>query len=418
MFLQREGDAIGHFYDGCLTDERYIDVGETGLAWTNREELSKNSEIHFLCQHRRNSQMFASAHNSCILIWSWFGTDRYDSYKMAVLCHCGVPRDEKRIVYGMCFLSEVPESLARDDGQVLLTLTGYSDRPWLTVSFLLVCHGSHRILYEFNIGQDGSLLEAARSGPIFQISHSDRVLVVGGKRAALFFEIQRTEVANRHNSEPETQLSLSLIQDLAKMEEADNFNFVSCMCLPASPSNGLDWIVLSGAEGDLYGFLFTSDVSSNKMVPRQIGRFSSKHNTHYGDSPVSLLVPTYGSTPSCHYSKIKEQFVTYSNFLQGMECQRDRFFSFGDNGKLLSWLLGKAGWTSKEEMFLHDVLEDKRSQADGASRQFIAAQSSRLAPHVLVAVDHCQKFICVDTTKTQQRVPRQATHVFGKIGGA
>jgi len=205
------------------------------------------------------------------------------------------------------------------------------------------------------------------------------------------------------DEDPQTQVSLRLLHDVVKMEEVDHLHLASCLCMPAPSkvhsSGGGDWIVLSDTEGDLYGFLFLAGECGKMSLSKNHGRFSSKQAKHDRGIPVSLLLPTYGSTPFCHYGKIKEQCITYTNFLEGLECEKDRFFSLADNGKLLSWNLERHGWASQVEESMNGILEGDEEN----SRKCIAAHSSRLAPHVLVVVDQSQhKMICVDTARKQE----------------
>jgi hypothetical protein len=408
MYLSLDVDGAGR--EASLTDARYVDVSETGLALRHRADLSSSSEIVCMCQHPKHSNRFATCHKSHILIWSWFGTDHDDADKMATMCECGFVRDDDTIVYGMAFLGDVPEGIENDDGHVLLLLSGHPLRPWLTINIVVVYDCAHRIVCTHNIGEDGSFLEAARSGQLtIKLSHSDRVLYVGGRDAALFFEIQRSTSPG-----PEYGgLSLSLIKDVAKLAEDERLDFVSCLCLAAPKGVGLDWIVLGAADGDLYGFCFVSE--AGKMVlSKYHGRFSSKQIKHDRDVPVGTLLATYGSTPHCHHQKIREQGISYTVFLETMERENQRFLSLADNGKLLGWALERHGWTSQVEEGMHAVLE--RGYSDGCSPRFVAAQCSRLVPHVLVLVDQdLQRISCLDTTKKWERAPMES---MCNLGGA
>lgn len=389
--------------EGCLTDVRYIDLGETGRAVADKLHLSRNSAVVCMCQHRKNSQIFASCHAETVNIWSWFGTDRYECDKSAVICDSMFIRDSTRIMYGMAFLSDVPEWISAQDGHVLFLLSGQPQRPWLTITVVAAFQTTHSVLLERNIGLDGSLLEAARTGQInFQISHSDRILIVAGRGATHFFEIGR--VAPSEQGSDETELTLSLIKDPQLEEEGLNcLDISACLCIPPPKICGamgaLDWIILSDNDGDLYGFLWTEDGSSNKVtLSKHHGRFSSQQKKHDSGVPVSLLIPTFGATANCHYRSVKEKGFSYTHFLEGMTYERDRFFSCGDDGKLLSWNLGKSGWISHIEDGINEHLEGGQPNYVEGGRQFACAQSSRLVPHVLVAMDQNRKLICFDTT--------------------
>jgi hypothetical protein len=409
LFLMRDADCAGQSFEGCLTDVRYIDVSETGLAMPTKAHLSPESEITFMCQHRRNSNTFATCHKSHILVWNWFGTDNLDTGRVAAMVDCGYVRYDDEIVYGMTFLSDVPESIASNDGQVLLLLTGKQHLPWLKITIVAIYQCAHHVIYIRNIGQNGSrMLEAAKSGKIlFKTSHSDRVLVIGGKSVALFFEIQRSVPDGKGDVDA---LSLSLIDcPVAKLADEESINFVSCLCLPPPKGTGLDWVVFGDAEGDLFGFLFTSEAGRIELS-ESYGRFSSKQTKHDRGVPISTLMATHGATPNCHYPKIKEQGISYTVFLEGMESESDRFYSLGDNGKLLAWTLQRHGWTSQVE----EGMEGDSEYSHGTPRRFIGAQSSRLVPHVMVAVDSLsKKIVCLDTVSKRVRHPMEAV-----VGGA
>jgi hypothetical protein len=420
LFLDRADTERGA--EGCLTDIRYIDVAETGRAMSRKRDVSPDSEIWCMCQHSKNSQVFATCHRETVNVWSWFGTDRLDGDKLALVCDSVFLRDTKAIVYGMCFLSDVPEWISSQDGHVLLLLTGQPHRPWLTIQLIAVFRNTHKIIEHRDIGQDGSLLEAARAGHmIFQISQSDRILIVAGKGAAVFFEIRRTELAG---SSGQTQLALSMINH-SKVEDLEQLNFLnfsSCLCLPppknCSGMGALDWIILGDSEGDLFGFLWLAD-NSNRVVlcVKNHGRYSSTHNKHDRGVPISLLVPTFGSKPDHHHRSIKDKGYAYTQFLERLGYEKDRFFSFADNGKLLSWTLGKNGWTAQVEEGIYEHLEHGQPHLPEDGRQFVASHSSRLVPHVLVAMDRRNnKLICLDTmTMNRERTPLEAMCC---VGGA
>jgi hypothetical protein len=420
LFLEKRGHGIDpdRRAEGCLTDVRYIDVADTGRAMMKKRHLSRDSEILCMCQCNKNSQIFATCHRESINIWSWFGTDRSDnqSEKMAVVCDSMLVRpDEKEIMYAMALLSHVPEWIAEQDAHVLLQLTGKPHRPWLTIKIVAVGRTWHRTIYSRHIGLDGSLLEAARAGHmVFQISQSERILVLAGKGVALFFEIVKIPTSSGED------MSLSVV-DRSKMETLNDLNFCSCLCLPP-PNNcasSTDWIILGDSSGDLFGFLIeSSDNSGRVMMSKHHGRFSSKETKHDRDVPISLLIPTFGSSPDSHHRHMKATGDPYTIFLeQKAAYEKDRFFSMGDNGKLLSWTLGKRGWTAQVEDGIYDLLEQGCPSLPAGGRQFLAAHSSRLIPHVLVAMDHKNgKLICLDTLNMNKE--RTPTEAMCSIGGA
>jgi len=409
LFLQSVENRQEQCHEGCLTDIRYIDVGESGRGMLNKSDVSKDSRIDCMCQHPKNSQVFATSHKESINVWSWFGTDRDDHDKAAVICDSLFLRDYSynSIIYAMAFLSDVPEWVARDDGHVLLMLTGQHNSPWMSIEIVAVFRTTFKIIEIRNIGLDGSLLETVRSGQVvFQVSHSDRVLTVAGKGVALFFDIRRPT----SNASDETQLSLALIHKLQ-----DAINFTSCLCIPPPRSVGLDWIVLSDSDGELYGFLWEADASDKVKLSKNHGRFSSRQRKHDMGVPINLLIGTFGSSPNFHHNSVKDKGYSYTIFLEGLVYERDRFFSFGDNGQLCSWTLTKNGWTSQLEEGMQEVLGRVCPSSPDAGRQLVVAASSRLVPHVLVTMDaKSKKLICLDTVHmNKEHTPQEAVSCWG-----
>jgi hypothetical protein len=82
-----------------------------------------------------------------------------------------------------------------------------------------------------------------------------------------------------------------------------------------------------------------------------------------------------------------------------MPCEKDRFFSLGDNGKLLQWTMEtRVGWTALEEKGIEYMLDADLSSCDSErAPQFIAAHSSKLAPHVVMLANNHKKIVCLDT---------------------
>lgn len=397
--------------EACLSNVHFVDVAGSGYAVQSRGEV-RNMRILNMCQHRKNSQVFATCHDHALIIWSWNGTDiRGTTTKQALVVDSCFVRDNKEIMYGMFFLTKLPESVAEQGGHVLVTLTGLPNQPWMTIRVVTVLQpDSMRINFQMDIAQDGSLLEAAQSGKlIFELSHSENLLIVAGTGSALFFEMR---------SSP--NYSVELVKDLVKEfqwtldEHGNGPTISSCLALAAPSGTGcrgaLDWIVLGHHDGGLFGFLWVKNQSTDRMELADLhhcGRFPSKPIKHSKGIPVGLLLSTYGSTPhALHKALHADPTKTSWGHLKQVACETDRFFSLGDNGKLLHWNLlrkvsedGHRGWMAREENWTSSFLENgKASTAPGVERQILAAHSSRLVPNLLVLVDQRSRRIsCVDT---------------------
>jgi hypothetical protein len=401
--------ANGHISDAPgLSHELYVDVAGSGFAVQSPTELT-GAKIKCMCQHGKDTQVFATYDGDCIMTWSWNGTDICgNSSKRAIAVDSCFMTDAKEIMYGMCFLSTVPECVSDLDSHMLLTLTGRPNRPWLTITVLSVSQPDVcRVEFQLNIGQDGSLLEAARSGQLlFQISNSEKVLVVAGKSVVLFFEIRIAP-----------KISVELIKDLTKefrKAEEDEYGFaiVSCLCMPPTSliPNTLDWIVLGDDGGALFGFLWIANSTTGRVTlapEKYYGRFSNKQARHSDGVPVGLVTGTYGDAWNTHHKSIKAKAAPiYWDHLQKADCEQDRFFSVGDDGKLLRWRLfkpgganGNGGWLPKEEQFVNCCLEKGRPSYTPGEQQILAAHSSRLVPNLLLLVDRGRRISCVDTSK-------------------
>jgi len=283
-----------------------------------------------------------------------------------------------------------------------MTLTGLPNSHWLTVSVISVSQPDvHRVECQTHIGKDGSLLEAAQNGQlIFQISHSEQLLVVAGKDTVLFFELRSTPKFS-------VDLLSDLTQEFSVNEYGQGFTIASCLCMPApggTVRNALDWVVLGEDNGNLYGFLWQMNQGTGRVElagKKFYGRFPSKQTKHNRGISVGQLMATYGSSWNSQHHAVKEKInPNYADHLQQVNCEKDRFLSLGDSGKLLHWTLTKTGWLAKEEKWLDSYLENGcPSSAPGGERRILAAHSSRLVPNLLLLVDQSSRCMsCVDTS--------------------
>jgi hypothetical protein len=326
--------------EDCLSQARFVDVFGTGFVMQTRGEV-RQGKISRMCQHPMNTEVFATCHDDAVIIWSWNGTDiRGSATKRALVVESCFIRESREIMYGMSFLSKPPESIAGQGGHVLVTLTGMPNQPWLTIRVMsLFQPDNYRILFQLDIGQDGSLLEAAQSGQLlFSLSNSERLLVVTGKGIVLVFEIRKSP-----------KLSIELVKDLTEdisgneYEQGTSIASILCMPIPSGADRvrgALDWIVMGDNDGGLYGFLWLLNETTNRAElasDKFVGRFTSKQARHNERVAVGVLVATYGSSMTAHHADVKENDIAYWDYLQQVKCEKDRFLSLGDDGKLLQW---------------------------------------------------------------------------------
>lgn len=399
-FLSRNGN--GASARDCLSHARFVDVAGTGFVMQTRGEV-RQGKITSMCQHPKSSQVFATCHDDAVTVWSWNGTDiRGSATKRALVVDSCFIRDSREIMYSMSFLSKLPESITAQGGNVLVTLTGLANQPWLTIRIISMFQpDNYRILHQLDIGQDGCLLEAAQSGQLlFRVSHSERLLIVTGKNAVRVFEI-------RSSPKFSVELVKDLSDDLSSDEYESRTNIASCLCMPV-PSGAdrvpgaLDWVVMGDTDGGLYGFLWRLNESTNRpelASEKFVGRFTSKQVKHSSGIPVGRLMATYGSSVSAHYADVKENPVAYWDYLQKVKCEKDRFLSLGDNGRLLQWELGKKGWVAQEENWISTFLEKPGFESTGEP-QILAAHNSRLVPNLMLLVDRQSRQIsCVEASR-------------------
>lgn len=389
-------DAPSHRMDASasrLTDVRYVDLFGSCLAFRRHAELGAESrEIDFVCQHSKDMNVFAACCGDKLLAFTWRGIAHLDTSRPPIEILSAVTLDKDEILYGMCFLSDVPEGLQYDN--VLMLLTGLPSQHFLSIKVVGLIGCQSFTLDTLNIGDFGqyeSLLEAARSGQlVFKISHSDRILVVAGKGIMLFYEVKMSP-----------ELSVEFLYDVVKSEnlEHEAVCITSCLCLRPINRHHLDWIVLGDAEGSLFGLSWIWDESKQAVQPQSVGRLRQKkgeHNRHDVGVPIGLLIGTYGSAPDTHHPKVQEMGC-YGWLLTTMQCEKDRFFSIGENGKFLRWVMQpRIGWTSDDERRITDILSQRQHEATKID-SIIAGQCSKLVPHVLLLVDQHRGIHCFDT---------------------
>lgn len=392
-------------YGRSLEDVRQVDVHESGRAIPVTDHRWEGNII-CMCQHRGEKQTFATCDTeNNIMVWKWLGTEQQEPDKPAVktLGVFGFPASET--VFQMTFLSDVPQRIADKNGMVLVILSAEAGRHWLVITIVSVYQGNHIVEHIEPVGVYADLLPTLRRTGVqisfFTTSHTDRILVLGGRGLLQFYSIQVG---------PDGRFSLNLIEDMAQMYANIKQNtMVSCLSLPPPIRSGgiLDWIVIGDSKGKLYGFRFDIRDDSRIMVNSNVsGRFRS--NTHSEGIPIRSLIATYGATPYVHHKAVQAKGLSYGLFLNKVPLDEKGFYSMGEDGKLLTWkLLESTGWTAIEEVNIRNITPEPCNgwlpEPCRATCQFIAAHSSRLVPHIILAVDQDRKLLmCYDRTKRQE----------------
>jgi hypothetical protein len=386
-------------YGQGLDDVRQVDVHESGRALLPSEARWQGNVV-CMCQHRGEKQIFATcdAENQ-IVIWKWLGTDTHESEKAALLPFGSFSFSSTESVHHMCFLSSenMPQRIAEKRGMVLVILSSEVGRHWLSVTVVSVYPGSHFIEHIEPVGVHYDLLPSLRKTGVevnfFTTSHTDRILVLGGRGLLQFYEVREG---------PRGELSVALIDDIAQLyADIKQSSIVSCLSLPPPIRSGgiMDWIVVGDGGGKLYGFRFDLKSNGRVVVNTQVsGRFRS--NTHSPGVPIRSLVATYGGHPFAHHRAVQARGLSYSLFLNKAPLDDKSFYSLGDDGALLTWkLLEGTGWTNTE----HTTIGTPWHGEQAAPEEFVAAHSSRLVPNIMVIVDQCRKrFICYDRCKPEE----------------
>lgn len=158
---------------------------------------------------------------------------------------------------------------------------------------------------------------------------------------------------------------------------------VSCLALPPCSQSLSDWFVVGDASGKLYGFGFDKKSDGTFEHNEQItGRFRT--NTHKEHVPIQDLIATFGVQDE-HFKTINGRGRTYRRCLSEVPPSRECFYSMGRNGQVLTWRHGRQGWQSFENA----------TRGAGAPVP-VAANASRLAPHMMVLANRHGEFECFD----------------------
>lgn len=303
-------------------------------------------------------------------------------------------------VFQMSFLSEdqMPERMVRRRGSqhstpyVLLVLTGQVGKRSSLLLRVLTFYPSGDVL-ESKVAVSLCpfvMLQSRASGfqvPVFTVSHTERVLVLGGHGLLQFYAIYEEEIRGK------AALKLALIEDTTRSTDEIRSAVTSCVALPyENKLSGAvcDFLVVGDAAGKLYGFKFDLKEGSNRSELLKSGILRT--NTHADEGvAISALISRYGDGPESLFRAIQDQGVSFSNFLllYGLQGDSRSFFSVGGNGRLLLWKSDEEGWKSSELTYLPSA----------TANDFGAAHSSRLVPHVVMLVNtEREEVILVDST--------------------
>lgn len=398
-----------------LSDVRRVDVFDSGLAVSIPTTLpvpsrstsgshcadesasgsrSARRRVDCMCQHKKDPQIFAACNgNGQGMVWRWLGTQRRDTQKAALqpLGRFQIPAT--LAVLQMCFVSQVPSSIDTRNGFVIALLCAERDRHWMQLLVISVypALGGYNIEIQQVIGLDSPPCAAEEGVHVsfLTTSHSDRIIVVGGRCLLQFYAFK--DVAG---GRPQ----LVLIEDCAQtFQDIGRRHMVSCLGPPPCSQTVFDWVVVGDSKGKLYGFGFDVKPGGKiQMNPHTAGRYRT--NTHDEQVPITDLVATYSSCAEAPQQTTREiaGSMFYGDVLQSRTVDKG-FYSLGENGRLLSWNHNeRTGWQSSEEI---NVGNTAREDA-GPGSHFVAGHASRLVPQVIILVDGTRKLLfCYDRDK-------------------
>jgi len=399
-----------------LEDVRQIDAHDSGLAIA-LSEGKWDGNITCMCQHRQQRHTFATCDvDNNVLIWKWLGTEKGSPESPAVRPLGTFCFSKYESVYKMCFRSDVPQHIAERGGFQLVVLSSEFGRHWFSISIVSVFQASHKIEHIQPIGVYADLLPRLRQEGaqinFFEMSHTEQILVLGGRGLLQFYAIQDDVRSPPSGDATESQTRVtrvSQIADVAQMyTDIKHSAMVSCLSLPPPMRSGgiLDWIVIGASNGKLYGFRLDGSAGGKIVVNADVsGRFRS--NAHTVDVPIKSLIATYGDSAFSHHKAVQAKGLSYSSFLNRAQLEEKTFHSMGEDGKLLTWrLLDKKGWTATEEKTVQSLAitgASGRTSSSMATCQLSSGHSSLLVPNLIVLADEERKlFVCYDRAKPDE----------------
>eukprot|EP00929_Paragymnodinium_shiwhaense_P105645 TRINITY_DN7068_c0_g6_i1.p1 TRINITY_DN7068_c0_g6~~TRINITY_DN7068_c0_g6_i1.p1 ORF type:complete len:1435 (+),score=322.23 TRINITY_DN7068_c0_g6_i1:89-4393(+) len=395
-----------------LSDARVIDMSNglaipTSLGVRPEGEMG---EVFRMCQHAKRKNIFATCtspeNESHVTIWQWLGTEVDEPERRAVKPLGHVRLGANWMVYQMCFVSEMHDSGPQR--------TMYFKSKHLTPYVVIVLCGqvgqaSRFVLRVLTFNRGGEVLEAMfpvrthpfemlkhGSGsevPVFTVSHTERVLVLGGRGLLKFFALHAEEIDGKQ------KMRIALIEDsVVGCDDLLSSTVTSCLALPHEHKKTgaiCDFIVVGDTVGKIYGFKF--DVAEGSRRSKLIRSGVLRSTSHDEGVPISALMARYGDGPESLYRAIQDGGATYSRFLHMLiEGDSRSFYSLGANGRLLLWQSSEDnGWTSQELANL----------PNSSAADFVSAHSSLLVPHVLMLVNQDAKEIMVLDTKQPDAIP-------------
>jgi len=399
----------------CISDICWVDAYDTGRSYSLNHSRRSESDIVCMCQNRRFKHVFATCNKSNdVLIWRWLGHASGDKDKRVIktLKHFQAEKGAADRVYNMCFLSDVPQRIKSRGGYVLLILSSKGDQPRFFLSAVAV-YQDHIHLEDCHVisPNDETLKLFHQQGAevsFMSMSHSERVLAVGGRGLLCFFGVQEVDGG---------RLCLYKIANIAS-EYGDAImkkgsTMTGCLCLPPPPNAGraaanmIDWVTVSDSLGNIYGFPFVCSNDGQRILlnERLCGRF--RDNMHQLDVPIHVLIGSFGASSQAQHREVQAKEHIYSLYLKTVQEEWESMHSLGYNGQLLSWKYSahnKGGWylSNQVHMDLSDAIA-QQGEKGGACR-FIAGHASSLVPRIMILVDsQNKKFVCHDRSKSDTK---------------
>lgn len=335
-----------------LEDFRHLDAHETGKAIAVGIVPPWHiPRITCMCQHRRQKQTFATCDDAGVItVWRWLGTASEEIDKPALRVLGALRREMPDQVLHLCFLSSdvAPKRVVDMAGTVIAVLAARRGALWIDLfsvfqaSFRLEC--TQRV----DVERPEYDPDAAIDVSFIVTTHSERVLVLGGRGLLKLWQISVTEEPQARGG---GKIFLEPLEDLTSIfVELKGSILTSCLSVPLQALDNRkpsDYLVCGDDAGKLYGFKL--DVKDDGRyhisdTPGSCGRFRT--NTHTTDVPIRQLVGCYGLDPETQHKEAQQGGMPYGRFLNKVPIQHNLFYSLGDDGVLLAWRFLERGWRS------------------------------------------------------------------------
>lgn len=290
-----------------LSDVRVVDVEHSGkvLPLAALGERHMTSTIA-LCQNQAKPSVFASCSSAGdIKIWRWCGSQNSIQKRAVELFHsmpCSLTSSLGKMsceVLKMSFLPEVPDFLARtgcsDVLCLLLSWPNRSNTVALTVVTFFRGHAAPIMHAPEVVEIDPTEKSDVDAVPIFDVSHSGRFLIVGGRNLLQFWEL--------FPSDNPQGPALRLMQDVVQYFNPNrvsntsfDMNFTSCLPMPpvvaAADRQSLgmtDWIIIGCHGGSLLGWSIIQDQRKSCVDFVQSGKLIWENWPQSSEPIVALL---------------------------------------------------------------------------------------------------------------------------------